>query len=104
MRNIWHYYKGERGNKPFDLELMLLIYLLQNLYHCMSPQSRKLFRLMLHRSLHAGLLGRYEAVRARVTVIEDTQIERTVKRTYITHFLEAFVKYGDMVTEFDDEL
>lgn len=27
-----HYYKGERGNKPFELELMLRIYMLQNLY------------------------------------------------------------------------
>lgn len=27
------YYKGERGNKPYDLELMLRIYLLQNLYN-----------------------------------------------------------------------
>ena len=27
-----HYYKGERGNKPYDLELMLRIYLLQNIY------------------------------------------------------------------------
>ena len=27
-----HYYKGERGNKPYDLELTLRIYLLQNLY------------------------------------------------------------------------
>ena len=26
------YYKGERGNKPYDLELMLRIYLVQNLY------------------------------------------------------------------------
>ena len=26
------YYKGERGNKPYDLKLMLRIYLLQNLY------------------------------------------------------------------------
>ena len=26
------YYKGKRGNKPYDLELMLRIYLLQNLY------------------------------------------------------------------------
>ena len=26
------YYKGERGNKPYDLELMLRIYLLQNFY------------------------------------------------------------------------
>ena len=27
-----HYYKGERGNKPYDLERMLRIYLIQNLY------------------------------------------------------------------------
>lgn len=27
-----HYYKGEKGNKPFHLELMLRIHLLQNLY------------------------------------------------------------------------
>lgn len=26
------YYKGERGNKPYDLELMLRIYTIQNLY------------------------------------------------------------------------
>lgn len=27
-----HYYKGERGNKPYNLERMLRIYLIQNLY------------------------------------------------------------------------
>lgn len=27
-----HYYKGERGNKPYDLERMLRIYIIQNLY------------------------------------------------------------------------
>jgi IS5 family transposase len=27
-----HYYRGVRGNKPFDLELMLRIHLVQNLY------------------------------------------------------------------------
>ena len=27
------YYKGERGNKPYPLELMLRLYLLQNLYN-----------------------------------------------------------------------
>ena len=26
------YYKGERGNKPYPLEIMLRLYLLQNLY------------------------------------------------------------------------
>ena len=28
-----HYYKGERGNKPFELELMLRIHVVQNLYN-----------------------------------------------------------------------
>ena len=27
-----HYYKGDRGNKPYKLELMLRLYLIQNLY------------------------------------------------------------------------
>jgi IS5 family transposase len=27
-----YYYKGERGNKPFDLEFMLIIHLVQSLY------------------------------------------------------------------------
>ena len=27
------YFKGERGNKPYDLELMLRIYIIQNLYN-----------------------------------------------------------------------
>lgn len=27
------YYKGERGNKPFLLELLLRLYVLQNLYN-----------------------------------------------------------------------
>jgi len=27
-----HYFKGERGNKPFELELMLRIHIIQNLY------------------------------------------------------------------------
>jgi IS5 family transposase len=27
-----HYYKGERGNKPYELEVMLRIHLVQNLY------------------------------------------------------------------------
>ena len=28
-----YYYKGERGNKPYDLELMLRLFILQNLYN-----------------------------------------------------------------------
>ena len=28
-----HYYKGERGNKPYDLELMLRIHILQKMYN-----------------------------------------------------------------------
>ena len=34
-----HYYKGERGNKPYDKELMLRLYLLQNLYNLLDMQT-----------------------------------------------------------------
>ena len=33
------YYKGERGNKPYPLELMLRLYLLQNLYNLSDEAS-----------------------------------------------------------------
>ena len=33
------YYKGERGNKPYDLELMLRLYLIQNLRVIMHKTS-----------------------------------------------------------------
>ena len=32
------YYKGERGNKPYDLELMLRIFLIQNLYYILASR------------------------------------------------------------------
>lgn len=28
-----YYYKGERGNKPYDLDFMIRLYMLQNLYN-----------------------------------------------------------------------
>ena len=34
-----HYYKGEWGNKPYDKELMLRLYLLQNLYNLSDMQT-----------------------------------------------------------------
>ena len=34
-----HYYKGERRNKPYDKELMLRLYLLQNLYNLSDMQT-----------------------------------------------------------------
>jgi len=34
-----HYYKGERGNKPYELELMLRLHLLQNLYDLSDMQT-----------------------------------------------------------------
>ena len=35
-----YYYKGERGNKPYDLELMLRIFILQNLYNLADMAAR----------------------------------------------------------------
>lgn len=33
------YNKGERGNKPYDLELMLRLYVLQNLYNLSGERT-----------------------------------------------------------------
>ena len=35
------YYEGARGNKPYDLELMLRIHLIQNLYNLSDEGTRK---------------------------------------------------------------
>lgn len=35
-----HYYKGERGNKPYDKELMLRLYLIQNLYNLSDMRTK----------------------------------------------------------------
>lgn len=37
-----YYYRGERGNKPYDLEQMLGIYLLQNLYSLSDPAGTRI--------------------------------------------------------------
>ena len=34
-----HYYKGEQKNKPYDKELMLRLYLIQNLYNLSGMQT-----------------------------------------------------------------
>ena len=34
-----HYYKGKQRNKPYDKELMLRLYLLQNLYNLPNMQT-----------------------------------------------------------------
>lgn len=34
------YYKGERGNKPYDLSLMIRVYILQNLYNLSDAATR----------------------------------------------------------------
>lgn len=35
------YYEGERGNKPYDLELMLRPYVLQNLYNLSDGEPQQ---------------------------------------------------------------
>ena len=37
------YYKGEVGNKPYDLELMLRIFILQNLYDLSDMKAKNAF-------------------------------------------------------------
>ena len=57
-----------------------------------------------YRRRYEGLLARYEEVRARLAIVDESRIQRTAKRTHITRFLKSLVKHGDMVTEFDEEL
>jgi len=57
-----------------------------------------------YRQRFDGLVARYEIARARLAEIETQRVERIAKRTNITRFLQSLVKYGDMVTEFDEEL
>ena len=40
-----YYYKGERGNKPYPLELMLRIYMLQNLYDLADELMLRIYML-----------------------------------------------------------
>ena len=40
------YYKGERGNKPYPLEIMLRLYLLQNLYRRLDAGQRYIEKLL----------------------------------------------------------
>jgi hypothetical protein len=53
---------------------------------------------------YQGLVKRYEAASARLAEIDAARLERGAKRTNITRFLQSLVKYGDMITEFDEEL
>jgi len=57
-----------------------------------------------YRQRYEGLVARYETASARLAEIETQRLERSAKRTNITRFLQSLVKYGDMVTEFDEEL
>ena len=60
------YYKGERGNKPYPLEIMLRLYLLQNLYDLSDEvtvaeaiDSRAFFGFLQHRFQQSGSGRRY---------------------------------------------
>ena len=66
------YYKGERGNKPYPLETMLRLYLLQNLYD-LSDEAR----------------NEYEAC---LRSYSDQFIEHYIK----TDNLEMIVKFGSL--------
>jgi hypothetical protein len=57
-----------------------------------------------YRQRYEGLVARYEKASVRLAEIETQRLERSAKRTNITRFLQSLVKYGDMVTEFDEEL
>ena len=57
-----------------------------------------------YRQRYEGLVARYEAASVRLAAIGAARLERTAKRANITRFLQSLVRYGDIVTEFDEEL
>jgi len=57
-----------------------------------------------YRRKYEGLVARYETATARLAEIEAQRLERSATKTKISRFLQPLVKYGDMVTEFDEEL
>ena len=71
---------------------------------CVEENASTVLDQAEYRQRYEGLLARYEAIRARLAAIGEARIERTAKRTNIARFLESLVKYGDIVTEFDEEL
>ena len=71
---------------------------------CVEENASTVLDQAEYRQRYEGLLARYEAARERLSKIDEARIERAAKRTNITRFLESLVKYGDIVTEFDEEL
>ena len=65
------YYEGKRGNKPYDLELMLRIHLLQNLYNLSDEGARneQFFALVVKTLTDRGLILK------KGTIVDSTIIE-----------------------------
>ena len=59
------YYKGERGNKPYPLETMLRLYLLQNLYDLSDEAQRRRQSTAGHFQISAALIP---AIRCRTEI------------------------------------
>ena len=53
---------------------------------------------------YTGYCERHEAARKRLAEIGELRLERNVKRTKISMFLEKLVGSAALVTEFDEEL
>jgi len=53
---------------------------------------------------YAGYCERHEAARKRLAEIGELRLERNVKRTKISMFLERLADSAELVTEFDEEL
>ena len=51
------YYKGERGNKPYPLEIMLRLYLLQNLYDLSDEATVPVYSIQGTSSSNHGRYG-----------------------------------------------
>ena len=53
---------------------------------------------------YTGYCERHEAARKRLAEIGELRLERNVKRTKISMFLEKLAGSAELVTEFDEEL
>lgn len=74
------YYKGERGNKPYPLETMLRLYLLQNLYDLSDEATRKRSGLRIRIRSKGQHLALW-AYKAHTGVDKDSGLVRAAEAT-----------------------
>ena len=80
------YYKGERGNKPYPLELMLRIFILQNLYD-LADNINKLVASETETLHQAQAALQKENIKLKEASELVTAMERVMGGTYVQYLL-----------------